>query len=91
MLTLTAEDGHKLSAYKATPKGTPRGALVVIQEIFGVNHHIKSVTDRFAGEGYLSIAPRCSIASSAASRPATSRPTSSAAAPSAASSPSRTR
>jgi len=57
MLTLTAEDGHKLSAYKGTPKGTPRGALVVIQEIFGVNHHIKSVTDRFAAEGYLSIAP----------------------------------
>ena len=57
MLTLTAEDGHKLSAYKATPAGTPRGALVVIQEIFGVNHHIKSVTDRFAKEGYLSIAP----------------------------------
>ena len=40
MLTLTAEDGHKLSAYKATPPGKPRGALVVIQEIFGVNHHI---------------------------------------------------
>jgi carboxymethylenebutenolidase len=57
MLTLTAEDGHKLSAYQAMPKGTARGALVVIQEIFGVNHHIKSVTDRFAAEGYLSIAP----------------------------------
>jgi carboxymethylenebutenolidase len=57
MLTLTAEDGFKLSAYKATPAGKPRGALVVIQEIFGVNHHIKSVTDRFAKEGYLSIAP----------------------------------
>jgi carboxymethylenebutenolidase len=57
MLTLTAEDGHKLSAYKATPPGKPRGALVVIQEIFGVNHHIKSVADRFANEGYLSIAP----------------------------------
>ena len=57
MLTLTAEDGHKLSAYKATPPDKPRGALVVIQEIFGVNHHIKSVTDRFAKEGYLSIAP----------------------------------
>jgi carboxymethylenebutenolidase len=54
MLTLTAEDGHALAAYKATPPGTPRGALVVIQEIFGVNHHIKSVTDRFAREGYLS-------------------------------------
>src|SRR2546425_486986 len=57
MINLTAEDGHKLSAYKATPSGKPRGALVVIQEIFGVNHHIKSVTDRFGKEGYLSIAP----------------------------------
>ena len=57
MLNVTAEDGHKLSAYKAAPEGKARGALVVIQEIFGVNHHIKSVTDRFAKEGYLSIAP----------------------------------
>ena len=57
MINLTAEDGHKLAAYKATPTGQPRGALVVVQEIFGVNHHIKSVTDRFAKEGYLSIAP----------------------------------
>src|SRR5205823_14662476 len=48
---------HKLSAYKATPSGTPRGALVVIQEIFGVNHHIKNVTDGFAKDGYLAIAP----------------------------------
>src|SRR2546430_14643983 len=57
MITLTAEDEHKLSAYKATPSGTPRGALVVIQEIFGVNHHIKNVTDGFAKDGYLAIAP----------------------------------
>ena len=56
-INLTAEDGHKLSAYKATPTAKLRGALVVIQEIFGINHHIKSVTDRFAKEGYLSIAP----------------------------------
>ena len=56
-LTLTAEDGHKLSAYRATPSGTPRGGLVVIQEIFGVNHHIRNVTDGFAAEGYVSIAP----------------------------------
>src|SRR5207237_10407927 len=57
MINLTAEDGHKLSAYKATPSGKPRGALVVIQEIFGVNHHIKNVTDGFAKDGYLAIAP----------------------------------
>jgi len=57
MLTLTAADGHRLSAYRATPAGTPRGALVVIQEIFGVNAHIKKVTDGFAADGYVAIAP----------------------------------
>jgi carboxymethylenebutenolidase len=57
MINLTAEDGFKLGAYKATPKGTPRGALVVIQEIFGVNHHIKNVTDGFAADGYVALAP----------------------------------
>jgi carboxymethylenebutenolidase len=57
MLTLTAEDGHRLSAYKATPAGTPRAALVVVQEIFGVNRHIRNVTDGFAAEGYVSLAP----------------------------------
>jgi carboxymethylenebutenolidase len=56
-LTLTAEDGQKLSAYKATPAGTPRGALVVVQEIFGVNQHIRNVTDGFAKDGYVSLAP----------------------------------
>jgi carboxymethylenebutenolidase len=57
MLTLTAEDGHKLAAYRATPAGTPRGGLVIVQEIFGVNSHIKKVTDGFAADGYVSIAP----------------------------------
>ena len=57
MLTLTAADGHRLSAYRATPAGKPRGALVVIQEIFGVNSHIKKVTDGFAADGYAAIAP----------------------------------
>ena len=57
MLTLTAEDGHRLSAYKATPAGTQRAALVVVQEIFGVNRHIRNVTDGFAAEGYVSLAP----------------------------------
>jgi carboxymethylenebutenolidase len=56
-LTLTAEDGQKFSAYKATPAGTPRGALVVVQEIFGVNQHIRNVTDGFAKDGYVSLAP----------------------------------
>jgi carboxymethylenebutenolidase len=56
-LTLTAEDGQKFSAYKATPAGTARGALVIVQEIFGVNHHIRNVTDGFAKDGYVSLAP----------------------------------
>jgi carboxymethylenebutenolidase len=57
ILTLTASDGHKFSAYRADPAGKPRGGIVVIQEIFGVNDHIRRVTDGFAADGYLAIAP----------------------------------
>ena len=57
MIELTATDGHKLAAYRADPSGTPRGAIVVVQEIFGVNHHIRAVTDAFAADGYVAIAP----------------------------------
>jgi carboxymethylenebutenolidase len=57
MIELTAADGHKLDAYRAEPAGKPRGAIVVIQEIFGVNNHIKSVADGYAADGYLAIAP----------------------------------
>jgi carboxymethylenebutenolidase len=56
-LELTAADGHKLAAYRADPTKAPRGALVVVQEIFGVNSHIRRVTDSFATEGYVAIAP----------------------------------
>ena len=56
-LTLTASDGHKLSAYRADPSGKPKGALVVIQEIFGVNAHMREVCDGFAADGYVAIAP----------------------------------
>lgn len=56
-LTLKATDGHELSAYLAAPSGAPRGALVIVQEIFGVNSHIRSVADRWAVEGYLALAP----------------------------------
>jgi carboxymethylenebutenolidase len=56
-VTLTSSDGFKLGAYRADPKGAPKGAIVVIQEIFGVNHHIRAVTDRLADEGYVAIAP----------------------------------
>jgi carboxymethylenebutenolidase len=57
MIELTASDGQKLSAYRADPSGKPRGAIVVIQEIFGVNSHIKSVADGYAADGYVAIAP----------------------------------
>jgi len=56
-ITLTASDKFELGAYRTTPAGAPKGAVVVIQEIFGVNHHIRTVCDRFAGEGYVAVAP----------------------------------
>jgi carboxymethylenebutenolidase len=56
-IDLTTKDGHKLKAYKAEPQGTPKGALVVIQEIFGVNHHMQHLTDDFAKQGYVAISP----------------------------------
>jgi carboxymethylenebutenolidase len=57
MTELKAADGHKLAAYRAEPAGKARGAVVVIQEIFGVNTHIRSVADGYAADGYLVIAP----------------------------------
>jgi carboxymethylenebutenolidase len=57
MIELTAADGFLLPAYRADPAGTPRGGLVVAQEIFGVNGHIRSVCDGYAAEGYRVIAP----------------------------------
>ena len=57
LIELTAADGHQLAAYRADPAGKPRGAIVVIQEIFGVNSHVKSVADGYAADGYLAIAP----------------------------------
>lgn len=47
----------RISAWQAKPHDKPRGALIVIQEIFGVNPHIRQVADRFANYGYLAIAP----------------------------------
>jgi carboxymethylenebutenolidase len=54
---LKAADGHELSAYVARPDGEPLGALVVVQEIFGVNAHIRGVADGYAKDGFLVIAP----------------------------------
>ena len=56
-LELTAADGHRFAAYRADPPGKPRGGIVVVQEIFGVNSHIRGVADGFAADGYLAIAP----------------------------------
>lgn len=56
-LTLTAADGHKFAAYLAQPEGRPKGGVVVIQEIFGVNDHIRAVADDYAAQGYLAVAP----------------------------------
>jgi carboxymethylenebutenolidase len=55
--TLMARDGHEFGAWLSKPADAPRGAVVVLQEIFGVNPHIRSVADRFAAAGYLAIAP----------------------------------
>lgn len=56
-IELVARDGFKLDAYEVKPAADPKGAVVVIQEIFGVNSHIREVTDSFAQEGYVAIAP----------------------------------
>ncbi len=57
-VTLEAADGFRLGAYRADPVGPARGGVVVIQEIFGVNHHIRSICDRLADAGYRAIAPQ---------------------------------
>ncbi|MBC5782990.1 dienelactone hydrolase family protein [Ramlibacter sp. USB13] len=54
---LKAADGQMIPAYVAQPQGQPKGGIVVIQEIFGVNSHIRSVADGYAAAGYLAVAP----------------------------------
>ncbi len=56
-IKLKAEDGHDLKAYVARPKGDPIGALVLVQEIFGINSHVRGVADGYARDGFLVIAP----------------------------------
>ena len=56
-IELTAADGFKFPAYEARPSGQTKGAVVVLQEIFGVNAHIRAVADGFAAQGYLAVAP----------------------------------
>ena len=52
MVELTAADGHRLQAYRASPEGQPRGGLVMIQEIFGMTGQMQRCADRYAAEGY---------------------------------------
>ncbi len=56
MIRLTAADGHQLDAYEAGPADAPAG-IVVVQEIFGVNAHIRDVTDRYGAMGFRAVAP----------------------------------
>jgi carboxymethylenebutenolidase len=57
MIELMAKDGHSLGAYVAEPPGKPRGGLIVLQEIWGVNDHIRKVADGYAADGYMAVAP----------------------------------
>jgi carboxymethylenebutenolidase len=57
MIELKAADGTAVPGYEARPVGTPKGAVVVIQEIFGVNSHIRQVADGYAAQGYVAVAP----------------------------------
>jgi carboxymethylenebutenolidase len=56
-IDLTSADGFTFPAYVAQPAGAPKAAIVVVQEIFGVNSHIRSVADGYAAQGYLAVAP----------------------------------
>ena len=56
-IILRAADGFGTTAYVARPAGKPKGGLVVVQEIFGVNHHMRGVADGFARDGYVAIVP----------------------------------
>jgi carboxymethylenebutenolidase len=56
-ITLTADDGHELKAYRSEPPGAPKGGVVVLQEIFGITGHIQRVADQYADAGYVAIAP----------------------------------
>ena len=57
MVELTAADGHRLQAYRASPEGQPKGGLVMIQEIFGMTEQMQRCADRYAAEGYAEALP----------------------------------
>lgn len=56
-ITLQAADGHRLEAWRAAPAGAPRGGVVVLQEIFGLNAHTRHEAERYAADGFLAVAP----------------------------------
>lgn len=56
-IEITASDGHTFAAYRADPEGAPKGGILVVQEAFGVNPHIRHMADTYAAAGYLAIAP----------------------------------
>jgi carboxymethylenebutenolidase len=56
-VNLAVSDGTEMRAYLARPTGAPKAGLIVFQEAFGVNPHVRDLTERFAREGYLAIAP----------------------------------
>ncbi|MCL4779959.1 MAG: dienelactone hydrolase family protein [Gammaproteobacteria bacterium] len=56
-ISISTLDGHKLDGYLVHPEGTPKGGVIVLQEIFGVTSHIREVTEGFARQGYLTLAP----------------------------------
>jgi carboxymethylenebutenolidase len=57
MITLTSKDGFKPGAYEAKPSGKARGGLVMVQEIFGVNGHMRRTADKYAAAGYHVVVP----------------------------------
>lgn len=56
-ISIKMQDGFELSAYRSMPSAQSKGVVVVIQEIFGVNAHIREVADGYAAQGYSAIAP----------------------------------
>ena len=56
-IQLTNADGFSFPVYVARPAGPPKAAIVVVQEIFGVNSHVRSVADGYAAQGYVAFAP----------------------------------
>ena len=57
MIPIKAHDGGTFNAYLSVPKSNKGPGLLVLQEVFGVNEHIRAVTDRWAADGYVALAP----------------------------------